>query len=941
MRFVPQPEIYHDEAGGSETHWLPGAYCDAAYATDGLPECVTPDDESSFYYHDHATTFTDNVFVSKTLANMAPALRVGAWTNEAELITGLGIATYVHSERGATVGEEGTAMALDDIERAMLKRRLFEEWKRGVGIGDQAVSPELMGNDRAFWDTIVYSAGEESDAVSAIGEYALGIASRTQLSWEANAQAIEVMTTMTGVRTPLALNLSDATERGRYTFVEAERMQHMKGVSGHWLENRVGHEGLDIIDCPSLENALNRLNLLELGPDDIRMCVNPINQEAHIYSYRVDTAIMTTVQAPPFGWGLRVHSRNFQTGEYTVLTLSVSAVSNLEVAYLTQGKGWHAPLRASTSVGTSTAHLHSRLTIGSLRARPGKSGQGAPDGTEPAGFRDEAPTLSPDVPTAPGGVANVGAAPAPPTTKPGASAEAAERNADHVAAQDSQKLLKESTGWLKLGGPFIYKEWRLLTYWETFSGYVAPVDINTLRGDVDDWLTVTKHNGERIDEARYVVDILNETVRFMSEEWTMPEKLPTMEEWVASGVWMRGKAGTGRNTLIRVEGKEKRTRRYKGVDAALKSDREIEYELCEARRENMKIMQKSEGGKVRPAVVGGNELYRKMDFLSGLVEVGLYGSRTSTLFAGAAGNETIDREWLAEVRNSCTLKVPLDQSSFDNNQSKSTILAVLLGIEQHIMGHAGVPEQYREVWSRMWDTFTTAGVEVIMGNDHRSWENGVPSGWRWTALIDTILNIVSFRVATRYCLEYYGVAVPVGKCTMQGDDVIFTTVSVGAVEALVAMYLTLGYKVHQHKTYISRDQVEFLRRSYECSGITGYTPRTLLALRFRNPIIPIPIAPAERLCSRLALWSLARQRGACPTSCTQMYIEDAVQAGIDASTASAFALTPATYGGAGLEIHEGHMRNYHIKTYGSRQPWIRPRRPWRYALHWAGGRKGY
>ncbi|CAB3229462.1 unnamed protein product [Arctia plantaginis] len=25
MRFIPQPEIYHDEAGGSETHWLPRA----------------------------------------------------------------------------------------------------------------------------------------------------------------------------------------------------------------------------------------------------------------------------------------------------------------------------------------------------------------------------------------------------------------------------------------------------------------------------------------------------------------------------------------------------------------------------------------------------------------------------------------------------------------------------------------------------------------------------------------------------------------------------------------------------------------------------------------------------------------------------------------------------------------------------------------------------
>ncbi|CAB3262179.1 unnamed protein product [Arctia plantaginis] len=172
--------------------------------------------------------------------------------------------------------------------------------------------------------------------------------------------------------------------------------------------------------------------------------------------------------------------------------------------------------------------------------------------------------------------------------------------APDICPHNLRKLLKESTGWLKLGGPFIYKEWRLLTYWETFSGYVAPVDINALRGDVDDWLMVTKHNGERIDEAEYVQDILNETIKFMSEEWTMPDKLPTMEQWVASGVWMRGKAGTGRNTMIRIEGKEKRTRRYKGVDAALKSDKEIQHERREARRESMKIMQKSEGGKVRP-----------------------------------------------------------------------------------------------------------------------------------------------------------------------------------------------------------------------------------------------------------------------------------------------------------------------------------------------------
>ncbi|CAB3252759.1 unnamed protein product [Arctia plantaginis] len=427
------------------------------------------------------------------------------------------------------------------------------------------------------------------------------------------------------------------------------------------------------------------------------MCVKPNNIEAHVYSSRVDTAIMKLVgltcgwmssfrpftnvvqQAPPFGWGLRVHSRNFQAGEYSVVTLSASAMGNLEVAYLTQAKGWHAPLRGLN------------LCCGSDEKKPD--------------FQGEAPTSPPDAPIAPGGVVNVGAAyhevrgfsrsggterkscsgsgrainlalikkmtpdwewtPGLYRNKQrellsnmphccedrGWGAAMSEFNsnlkryrlprghrctgcdlpagtieeglhmtgyrlrdlAPNISPHNLRKLLKESTGWLKLAE--IHKEWRLLTYWETYSGYVAPVNINTLRDDVDDWLTITKHNGERIGESKYVDDIIDETRKFMAEEWSLPENLPTMREWVESGVWMRGKAGTGRNTMIKIEGKEKRTRRYKGVDAALKSNQEIINELLEPRKEEMRIMQKSEGGKVRPVVVGGNELYRKMDFL--------------------------------------------------------------------------------------------------------------------------------------------------------------------------------------------------------------------------------------------------------------------------------------------------------------------------------------
>lgn len=208
---------------------------------------------------------------------------------------------------------------------------------------------------------------------------------------------------------------------------------------------------------------------------------------------------------------------------------------------------------------------------------------------------------------------------------------------------------------------------------------------------------------------------------------------------------------------------------------------------------------------------------------------------------------------------------------------------------------------------------------VEMEGEARAWENGIPSRWRWTALLDTLPNIVSFRIEQGYCLKYYGVGVPVGRYTMQGDDVIFTTISTEAVEALVAMYQTLWYRVHLQKTYISRDRDEFLRRSYERGGITGYTPRTLLSLSFRNPIIPLPVTPAERLYSRLALWSLAQQRGASPRACAELYLEDALQAGIDGQRAAAFALAPAIYGGAGLETEEGRMGAHLHSVYGKKQ----------------------
>ncbi|KAG7313468.1 hypothetical protein JYU34_000598 [Plutella xylostella] len=85
--------------------------------------------------------------------------------------------------------------------------------------------------------------------------------------------------------------------------------------------------------------------------------------------------------------------------------------------------------------------------------------------------------------------------------------------------------------------------------------YVPPVDISKLKEDVDDWLTVTKHNGERVGETKYFDDLHHGACAYLRREWSRPGNLPAKQEWVRSGVWMRGKAGTGGQTLIEIDGK--------------------------------------------------------------------------------------------------------------------------------------------------------------------------------------------------------------------------------------------------------------------------------------------------------------------------------------------------------------------------------------------------
>lgn len=495
------------------------------------------------------------------------------------------------------------------------------------------------------------------------------------------------------------------------------------------------------------------------------------------------------------------------------------------------------------------------------------------------------------------------------------------RNKYQGCKHDIQKLLKTNTGLWKSGGKFISPNWRNYCYWETMFGYMPPKKQEELQPEVEEWLGIPRHLGGGVGTERYISDMYNKTRKFLRAEWSQPKQLITLQQYLSKGFWVRGKSGTGQVPTLQIQGKRKRGRRFKGYDAVIKDDPELMKEMLSPTPEIMKVMQKSEGVKIRPVVKTGNEVFRKMDFLSELIENGLKGSKSSTLFTTNEGAEEIDIQLVNQMIQKFLSKVPLDQGGFDQHQSQATIAAVLLALWDECIRDREIPGDYELVMQALWDSLFQARWEN--GSFSGTWKNGIPSGWRWTALLDTLLNISSFLCACDYILEFWNVEPDVVFQCMQGDDVIFSTRSYKMIPALVSMYAELGYDVHPQKTYISRDRGEFLRRSYEPNLVTGYFGRSALSIMYRNPTQGMQISKLERLTSRVQQWALVFMRGASPHGVADRMIEDAEQMGVTKQDLINFCFTPSTYGGIGMTKDDGGIAAgllKHLKPQG----WVVP-----------------
>jgi len=312
-----------------------------------------------------------------------------------------------------------------------------------------------------------------------------------------------------------------------------------------------------------------------------------------------------------------------------------------------------------------------------------------------------------------------------------------------------------------------------------------------------------------------------------------------------------------------------------------------------------KMIQKREAGKVRAVISGDFVNYLRMSYISYAVLDEMFaGWNVSPIFM----NTTQQNVMWDDIATFDGVRMPIDQSSFDQMQSKDTVMSVfkfLVGILfTHVSG-AAVTDLQRVGMQLL--ASIEAGVVRLSTDEMLPWMNGLLSGWRWTALIGTLISLVTFNMAVGLAREYMDVAV--SKAYFQGDDIAAEFGTTNSAAAVYLCFLSFGLEVNPMKFIISNTMHdEFLRRSIRPTIITGYPARSVLGILWHNPINDEEEIKAGVLASTFDRWWLFKDRLGIPVESLPFMADMCRATGLSRRDVTAWLSTPSTYGGGGYKV---------------------------------------
>jgi len=368
-----------------------------------------------------------------------------------------------------------------------------------------------------------------------------------------------------------------------------------------------------------------------------------------------------------------------------------------------------------------------------------------------------------------------------------------------------------------------------------------------------------------------------------------------------------------------ITGRNRAARRSKWASACHLSLKQLLTLFYDDSEQVLTTAPKRELKKARMIISGDMRNYLRMSYVSYYLEDRLRNHPNTTLFHSKKQSLLMWLNMLSGTNpelNEPGVNVTLDESKFDHNVDSTMLRDMLEEIRDFIIEDEVLSDAYKA-------ELLIAMAKIIKSIVHNGYievkfptyvkriqvKNGILSGWRWTALLDTISNaakVFAFRAVTmsRAGGIAYDRLNPITKFTSQGDDLKARSPSYYHAQLFCQLYAEAGFDVHPLKFFISPVADEFLRKvAIEGKILTGYPARSISALLFSNPARSIMKEGEERLRETLNNWLLCMRR--CATPFLQMrrsMLQDAArEMKLKKDDILKFLHSPAPFGGMGLE----------------------------------------
>lgn len=344
-----------------------------------------------------------------------------------------------------------------------------------------------------------------------------------------------------------------------------------------------------------------------------------------------------------------------------------------------------------------------------------------------------------------------------------------------------------------------------------------------------------------------------------------PADLPLFDKSILRQRWIWGSSGSATNTpdwlRRRVKEQDEIYDNKWGLTLLL-SDDELEDMALKSHESTPRAFAKpDEVVKFRAIISTDLPLHIKMSIVGKWLENVLNLDSVTDLYAGSGWMAKKVIEW-DSLTEQGFLPLSLDESGFDQHELVEYIEAVLEAILTVIKRYArpGERDFLIQIMELIQKDIFPKFVEIGHTGVFVRYLNGVLSGWAWTALLDTLINIVQIRAVTKLGqnlnLDVYNVS-PSAK----GDDALLWTKNEQQAANIIGLYNAIGKEVNPKK-FNWATSAEFLRNLYfpkARRSLFGYPARIVRALSFRHPGRRPP-NPVERIEQTINNWKLFARR---------------------------------------------------------------------------------